>query len=70
MKMDKPVKELLGLPVQDLSTMRLLEQQSEKKDSIKLGGDWYYTDEMVINFSVFKKSMGNSIISIIQSLQA
>ena len=34
-EMDKPVKEHLGLTVQDLSTIRLLEQQSEKKDSIK-----------------------------------
>ena len=43
--MDKPVEELLDLTVLDLSMIKLLEPQSEKKGFHQVGPQWYYTDE-------------------------
>ena len=65
MKMDKPVEVLLDLTVQDLSMIKLLEPQSEKKGFHQVGPQWYYTDENGNKLLGLQKIEVNSITLII-----
>ena len=70
MKMDKPVEELFGPSGSGPFYDKVTGAAVREKGFHQVGGDWYYTDENGNKLLGLQEIDGNSIISIIQSLQA